>query len=855
MLISENKEERGIEGGHDMQREKWNNGWIMSKPGENPMMAMMMGGGGNVEMLTLPHDAMIHEERTQSTKNQHQTGFYPGGCYTYTKMFEAPEEWQDKNIYIEFEGVYQNARVFINGDYAGGHPFGYTEFTVCADDFLNYGAQNTLTVIANNTEENSRWYSGSGIYRNVNLLVGNPIHIVQNSIKINTPEIEEELAVAEINLDIENTGRARTKLEVRIELIDSEGKAAGNTALPVTVFGGDAEHVCTRVELAEPKLWSCGDPSLYSCNVTLLSGEDCVDAASENFGIRKITMSASRGLRLNGKEINLQGACIHHDNGVIGAVTLERAEERRVEQLKAAGFNSIRSSHHPMSRAMLDACDRLGVLVLDELSDCWTRSKNNNDYAEKFADYWKKDVKALVDKDYNHPCVIMYLSGNEIQEAATAKGAQLNREITEEFHRLDRSRYVTVAINGLLSCMDHMGEIICDITGMTMEQMMAMQSGQAQQPASDAGADAANGSTDLMKGPMADAFAANHIVTDLLNEFASVTDLVGYNYLTMRHAMEHDLFPNRVVLGTETLPSDIVRLWSIVKNNPHVIGDMTWTGYDYIGEAGSGVTYYDGRTGFMANWPISVAGMGDIDIIGNRRPISYIREIVFGIRKAPFIAVEPVNHYGEKATKSAWPWKDEIRSWTWAGYEGKPAVVTVYSDAEEVELFLNGKSLGRKPAGEANEFAADFETVYEPGELKAVCYRSGEAAEEDVLASAGENVKITVDVDRPVIKADGADLAYVMISLTDQDGVHNPQAVREITVKTEGAGTLQGMGSADVETDNRYDHDTWKTYQGYVLAVVRAGTEPGEVKVTVTSGEQTETVIIKAEAGFEAHKN
>lgn len=826
-----------------MLRERWNNGWNLTKPGLNPMMAAMQGTDA-ADPVTLPHDAMIHEERTQATKNQHQTGFYPGGCYTYSKAFPVPEEWKEKTVLLEFEGVYQNARVFINGDYAGGRPYGYTEFAVRADDFLKYGEQNTVTVIANNTEENSRWYSGSGIYRNVNIFVGDLIHIARNGVRITTREVEDDLAVAEIEIALENSGREHKRVRIDIEIAGPDGETAGKGSVPVTVFGNHAEQVSTRVEIAGPQLWDCDNPNLYTCRVTVSEGKRELDETAESFGVRRLSLSASKGLRINGRETNLRGACIHHDNGVIGAVTLDCAEERRVRQLKEAGFNCIRSSHHPMSRAMLSACDRLGMLVLDELSDCWTRSKNNNDYAEKFPYFWREDVAAMVAKDYNHPCVIMYISGNEIQEAASAKGAQLNREITAEFHRLDNTRYVTVAANALLSCMDHMGEIMQDITGMTMEQMMAMQQNQ---PASSAGADAANGSTDLMKGPMADAFAANHIVTELLDEFASVTDVTGYNYLTARHAMERELNPNRVVLGTETLPSDLVRLWSIVKNNHHVIGDMTWTGYDYIGEAGAGVTYYDGRMGFMANWPISLSGMGDIDLIGARRPVSFVREIVFGLRKTPFIAVEPVDHFGEKPSATAWPWKDERRSWNWAGYEGRPAVVTVYSDAEEVELFLNGKSLGRKPAGEENRFAASFETVYEPGELKAVCCRNGAAAETDLLQTAGSKVHLQVNADRTEIKAGGGDAAFLEITLADEKGIVNPQAEKTVTVTVDGAGVLQGMGSADVETGNRYDNNVWKTYQGRLLAVVRSTEGPGEIKVTVSTENDTKTILLKAE--------
>lgn len=829
-----------------MIREKWNTGWIMTKPGENPMMAAMMRENESPEVLTLPHDAMIHEKRTPNTKNQHQTGFYPGGCYTYTKTFTVPQDWEEKTVRIFFEGVYENARVYVNGDFAGGCVYGYSEFSVCIDDYIEYGAQNTVTVIANNSaEENSRWYSGSGIYRNVILLVGNAVHVKENGVKIRTREVDADLAVVEVGILLQNIGGKKHRVNLEIDLLSQNGTAAGNIVLPVTMFAKAEEHVQTRIEVADPVLWDTENPNLYTCRVRLAEGEMCLDETVEQFGIRTISLSASKGFRLNGKEINLRGACVHHDNGVIGAVTLERAEERRVCQMKAAGFNCLRSSHHPMSRAMLEACDREGMLVLDELSDCWTRSKNNNDYALYFQNSWERDVKAMVAKDYNHPCVVMYISGNEIQEASSAKGAQLNRKITEKFHQLDDSRYVTVAINGLLSCMGRMGEIICDITGMTMEHMLAMQA-EVTQTQSEAGADAANGSTDLMKGPMADAFAANHIVTEMLNEFASVTDLTGYNYLTARHESEHELFPNRVVLGTETLPSDLVRLWRIVKNNHHVIGDMTWTGYDYIGEAGASCFYYDGRQGFMPNWPISLSGMGDIDLIGNRRPVSYFREIVYGLRKVPYIAVERVNHFGEKPNQSAWPWKDELESWTWNGYEGKGAVINVYSDAEEVELFLNGISMGRKPSGEANDFYAVYELTYEPGILEAVNYRAGEASERMALRTVSGEKALNVDIDRTELKADGADLSYVMISLRDQNGTVDKWNESEITVNVEGAGTLQGMGSANPGTDNVYDNHVWNTYDGYVLAVVRAGEKPGEIKISVScDGYETKKIVIQ----------
>ncbi|MGL6201225.1 MAG: glycoside hydrolase family 2 TIM barrel-domain containing protein [Lachnospiraceae bacterium] len=832
-----------------MIREKWNSNWRVSKSGDSPMMAAVQGQTASLDTITLPHDAMIHEKRLPDTKNQHQTGFYPGGVYHYTKTFDAPEEWKDKNIYLEFEGVYMNSMVYINGDYAGGHPYGYTNFYIAMDDFLKYGQANEIEVIANNSmEENSRWYSGSGIYRNVNLIIGNNLHIPLDGVRISTPEVEEDCATVQLEIKLENKGIGRHQIRLITELWDEEKKTAGKENTLVSVFSNQEIAVRQRILLNEPKLWDTETPHLYTCSVKVMEEGNLLDEVSEKFGVRTITMNAKHGLRLNGKEIKLRGSCIHHDNGIIGAVTLERAEERRCRQLKEAGFNCIRSAHNPTSRAMLDACDKIGMLVLDELSDMWTRSKNNNDYALQFPDYWEKDVEQLVARDYNHPSVIMYISGNEIQEAGTAKGAELNRIITEKFHSLDHTRYVTVSINGLLAGMEHMGEIMCSIMGITMEEMAEMMSAQAssQEESTGTSVDQANGSSDLMFGPTADAYAKSEILSGLLEEFSSVTDLVGYNYLTARHEMEHELYPNRVILGAETLPADIVRLWKIVKENPHVIGDMTWTGYDYLGEAGAYVFYYDERRGFMPNWPISVAYAGDIDIIGYRRPMSYYREIVYGIRNKPYIAVERVNHYGAIPNKSAWMWKDEIASWTWKGYEGKPAVVNVYSNADEVELFQNGKSLGRKPVSEDTSYFVCFETSYQPGKLEAVCYRGGVEDGRDELVTASEVAELYIEADRTVLTADGADLSYLTVCLKDKDGSLNLQAKKEVTISVEGIGTLQGFGSADPETKNSYDNTVWETYDGYLLAVIRAGEEAGQIKVTFTAeGCQEKIVNIK----------
>ncbi len=806
-----------------MIRKKWNDSWLLSKGGASMMSALH--GGMEYEKVDLPHDAMVHEERTPDTANGTQTGYWPGGLYTYVKKLDAPEEWQEKTVILEFEGVYATAMVYVNGNLAATNLYGYSNFYVVLDKYLEYGRENEIKVVADNaSEKNSRWYSGSGIYRNVNLMVGAAIHIPAEGVRITTPSVAEEASLVEISSSIKNLSRRKEKITVET-VISHSGRTVGRDAVTVTMYGEAEEKVLQRICLKQAELWSPETPSLYECTVTVYEGEEKLDETHETFGIRRVELDAQHGLRINGKQVKLRGTCIHHDNGIIGAATLEKAEERRCRQMKEAGFNSIRSAHHPMSRAMLDACDRYGILVMDELTDMWTNHKNANDFALHFLGCMETEVRRMVAKDYNHPSVILYSAGNEIPDMGTARGAQLNRQICNLFHELDPGRFTTNAINGLLALGPRMGAVIKEL--MEAQQKKAAESGES----SEEGANALNGMMALMTGEGGDAVACHPLMTESIAESSEAMDIIGLNYLTGRHVLEKELHPNKTVLGTETFPADIVRLWDIVKNHDHVLGDYTWTGYDYLGEAGCGVFYYDGTQNFMGVYPDRIAYIGDINIIGYRRPISYLREIVFGLRKAPYLAVERVDKYGMPHSITAWMHKDNVASWTWPGYEGKPAHVDVYSEADEVELFLNGASLGRKPAGEANGFTASYQITYEPGELMAISYRNGEETGRDVLHTAGEQVQMQVVCEGDVLKADGEDLAFVTVKLTDDKGVENLFAQKEIRVTVEGAGTLQGFGNADPRAIGSYDDTVWSTFDGYVMAVVRAGRQAGRIKV------------------------
>lgn len=821
-----------------MIRKNFNRDWRIIKGSNSSMLSMLMGGG-DMSTIQLPHDAMIHEKVTPDTKNGSQTGFYPGAEYVYLKKLYVPKEWLEKTVIVEFEGVYRTAMVYVNGHFAKKNLCGYSNFYVTLDPFLRYGTENEIKVIADNAAElNSRWYSGSGIYRDVKLLTGERNHIPADGVRITTLNANEEYATVEIQTEIKNLLRTKEKIKVKTMFL-YEGETAAEDILPVTMFPQGEETVRQSVCVMKPKLWDCEHPDLYECKVQILSGETVLDEVSEKTGIRMFSLDAEHGLKINGKEVKLRGTCIHHDNGIIGAATLAAAEERRCRQIKEAGFNSIRSAHHPMSKAMLSACDKYGVLVMDELSDMWTYHKNPQDLALDFADIWSDLVERMVKKDYNHPSVLMYSSGNEIPELGLDSGAKMNRDICNRFHELDPSRYTTTGINGMMAVSFSCGldKILSDLIDDYRVDDSADNAG--------GGANAFNSYMSIMEGEGADNFSRHPLLTEAIEESALAADITGLNYLTARHVLEKELHPNKTVVGTETYPADIVRLWKIVKENPHMLGDFTWTGYDYLGEAGCGIFHYDGSANFSSIFPERAAYIGDINLIGYRRPVSYLREIVFGLRKDPYIAVERVNKYGMECSKSAWMLKDNVASWTWNGYEGRPAIVDVYSDAEEVELFLNGNSMGRRPAGEENDYTATYELTYEPGELAAVSYKNGHESGRQVLYTADSEVEMFIDADKTELKADGEDLAFLTVKLVDKKGKENLWERKEIQISLEGAGIIQGFGSADPSTTGGYNDLKWNTYDGYVMAVVRSNTEAGEIRVTFSAdGLEDKSVVI-----------
>mgnify|MGYP001061842555 CR=1 FL=1 len=645
-------------------------------------------------------------------------------------------------------------------------------------------------------------------------------------------------------LDVTAQVQSASTVTERVTLqqtICREGTAVLTDRQNLLLQPGESRTVSFRYCVDSPALWSPENPNLYTSTMQVLEGEEELDREETSFGIRTLSIDAAHGVRINGQTVKLRGACIHHDNGILGAATLPDAEERRIRQLKEAGFNAIRSSHHPAGRALLDACDRYGVLVMDELSDVWNVRKNPYDYALYFEQDWKPTIQKMVAKDYNHPSVILYCVGNEISEAGSESGAETNRRRCNTFRELDPTRYTTNALNGLMAAGYRLREIMGDV-------MRKFPAQPGPSGGDGGGSNALNSFMSLMSGEKGDYFATHPLLTEALSGCEDSCDVIGLNYLTGRHVLEHELHPHKAVLGTETYPADIVRLWRIVEENPHMIGDFTWAGYDYLGEAGCGIFHYDGGANFSSIYPERTAYIGDLDLLGNRRPISYLREIVYGLRKAPYLAVLRMEHNGQTSSKTPWMFKDNLSSWTWPGFEGQTASVDVYSASEEVELFLNGASLGRRAMV---DFTATYSVPYTPGELKAVGYTGGVCDGEFTLRTA-QDAQMTLTADRKTLQANGEDAAFVMIQFVDANGTADLHTKHTLKVELEGAGILEAVGSANPCSEERYDTPESETFDGCCMAVIRAGEAAGEIHLIVTADDSVQkqlTILIQEAEG------
>jgi beta-galactosidase len=715
-----------------------------------------------------------------ASEGQTATGWTVGGVGWYRKSFAKPAPLSTGGkVELRFEGVYMNSDVWLNGVHLGNHPYGYTEFAYDLTPHLKDG-RNTIAVRVDNTGRNSRWYSGSGIYRKVWLSVAGDLRILAHGVYVTTAEAAPEAALVNVQVTVENGGAVARRGVVRARLVDAAGAVAGEAQENVTVTPGASALATCAVRLRNPRLWSPNHPDLYRAEVVVETDGKAADSASLTIGVRTVEIDAARGLHINGEMFKLRGGCVHHDNGPLGSACIPRAEERRVEILKACGYNAIRTSHNPPSRDFLDACDRLGMMVLDEAFDCWEAAKNPQDYHLYFNDWWQRDLESMILRDRNHASVVLWSVGNEVKERAEPQGVEIGKELQAYVHKLDPSRMVTAAI-----CAPY------DHPGQTWQDM---------QPA------------------------------------FTYLDVGGYNYQWKEYANDHAKFPERVMVGTESYPGEVFQNWNAIESSSWVIGDFVWTAIDYIGESGVGrvgVQSAQGRGGGgggLATYPWFDSYCGDIDLIGNKKAPSYFRDVVWRRSKVEMAVQRPVPK-GFIERPSGWGWSDELHSWTWPGFEGTPLTVRVYTRGDQVKLLLNGKEVGSKGLTEKDALKAEFTVPYSPGELKAVAYQAGQQIDSIAFSTAGAAHKLVLTPDQPKLKASRDDLSYVMVSVIDEQGRPVPDAVVPVSFVLSGPGEIAAVGNGNPKDVASFRQPHRDTFHGRCVAVVRPMGKVGVIEV------------------------
>jgi beta-galactosidase len=735
-------------------------------------------------LLDLPHDWSIEDlPGTSSPFNidaisQVSGGFTTGGTAWYRKSFILPSGINTKRIVVQFDGVYMNPELWINGELLGSHPYGYTSFWFDITDKVKSGKSNVLAVKVRNEGENSRWYSGSGIYRHVWLKVLNPVHITQWGTGISTPEVNTDSARVAVKTKVSNKSAGQLTVKLITRVADKDGLEINSITSEEVIAKDDFYEYNQNLWVKKPYLWSVDSPVMYKAVSEVYAGDELVDRTETYFGIRTIHFDAVNGFLLNGKAMKLKGGCFHHDNGPLGAKSYDRAEERRIELLKSSGFNAIRCSHNPPSRALLDACDRLGMLVIDEAFDMWNEQKNPFDYHLYFNEWWKQDIESMVLRDRNHPSVILWSIGNEIPGRHKPEVVATAKMLGDYIRFLDPARPITSAVNDL-------------------------------KPDKD--------------------------------PYFATLDVAGYNYASggdhnkkSLYKSDHIRVPERIMAGTESYPLEAFGAWMDVIDNSFVTGDFVWTAYDYIGEASIGWRGYPQEKNFF---PWNLAYCGDIDICGWKRPQSYYRDALWKDNQLSIFVKSPEPSFEpnpKRESWSKWHWYDVVASWNWKGLENKPLEVNVYSSCEEVELFLNDKSLGKKKTGRSSEFQALWDVPYQPGVLKALGFKENKLVNTTSLQTTGEPVQIRLTADRNEIKADGQDLSYITVELLDNKGIRNPLAENLVNFGIVGPGIIACVGNANPVSTESYIATERKAWQGRCLLIVKSGINPGRIFVNAS---------------------
>lgn len=739
--------------------------------------------------VDLPHDWSIEDLPDQKegeivgpfSKNSigsFYTGYTIGGTGWYRKKFVLNEACQDKEITLYFDGVYMESDVWINGHHIGYHTYGYTPFYYKLNAYLNpVGQENTIAIQVKNLGQNSRWYSGSGIYRHVWLRVTGPLNIPVWGVYITTPEVSVKKAKVLSSISLENNRDSSVEFTVKSTIIAPGGKIVLYSENKEALKKGEQKKIEQHFDVFNPSLWSIENPSLYLMKTELIVAGKIIDTEETSFGIRSIHFSPGKGFLLNGQPVILKGACIHHDNGPLGAAAFDRADQRRIENLKANGFNAIRTSHNPPSVNFLNACDRMGMLVMDEAFDMWEKAKRPDDYHRFFRDWYEKDLRSMLLRDRNHPSIIIWSIGNEIPERADSSGLRIAKRLIDIVKDVDPTRPVTQAICEFWENKGRKWEV------------------------------------------SAPAFA--------------LLDVCGYNYVFGEYEKDHSQFPERVMVGTESFPLSIYENWKMANEKPYVIGDFIWTGMDYLGEAGIGQVMTDSTT---MCWPWYNSNCGDIDLIGFKKQQSFYRDVVWD-RSLLEMAVEEIAPAGKKWLIRAWGWRKEYSSWNWPGYEKQNMNVYVYSKCDEVRLELNGKVIASQIATPNSKFIFIFSVPYEPGELKAVAISGGKELAVKTLKTTGVVEKVKITPDRYSITHDRNDLAYITIELVDANGDRVPNAETKFRFSVEGEAEIAAVDNGNPLDPKSFQTTSCKAFHGRCLVILRPKGRAGIVTLTAQTSD------------------
>ena len=757
-------------------------------------------------IIDIPHDWSIEDLPEQNGEDiigpfdkfaidKGSSSYLTGGVGWYRKNFTIREDDKDKIVYLQFDGVSVRSDVWLNGKHLGFHPYGYTPFYYDLTPWLNPpGQPNVVAVRVKNEGMNSRWYAGSGITRHVWLTLANPVHIdVSSGLYITTPLVTDRSAEVKIETKLVNSGINAENIVLRTVLLDPSGREAATITSNPTIAPGQTKHVIQEIQLNIPSLWSIDEPNLYNAKVSVLINDILVDDVATHFGIRSIEIDAQNGFSINGKPVKIIGGNIHHDNGPLGAASIDRAEERKIELLKRNGFNAIRTAHNPPSEALLDACDKLGMVVINEIFDNWETAKRNQDYHLFFREWWQKDVESWVTRDRNHPSIIIWSIGNEVREAYDSSGLRIARDLTDWIRRFDPSRRVT--------------ECFIDFAWMRGQKSK----------------------------------------WDENREHMALFDLIGYNYAYKRYEEDHVKYPDRVMVGTETNPPLALENYEMVRKHPYVIGYFVWTAMDNLGEAGRGMpqlidivpgTNQSAEAGVGFNrdvWPVFTNYQGDIDLIGNRKVPSFYQYVVWGKSKVEMFVHRPIPE-GKREITSSWGFPDELKSWNWTGHDGEKFQVHVYTRSQQVKLELNGKIAGEQNVEQGNSITATFEVQYEAGKLIAHCYDNGNETASETIETTGKPMAIRLIADRTRIKANRNDLSYIRAEIIDSEGniVTDADDV-VVTFEVKGRGELAGVGSGDPKDMSSFKQAKKKTYQGICLAIIRPETTPGRIHIRASA--------------------